>query len=85
MGALKFFMIKVNPKKKMIFQPGGIRRFAGPNRPVYPIFLRSDQRPAATGGKGTALILDRRFTYTNIQAQEKELLKALHEYPGNHV
>lgn len=81
LGALKFFIVKVHPKKKMIFNPEESVDMQGQTGPyIQYSFVRINglmQRIAKeqvdlTTGAG----------YTEIQAQEKELLLALHEFPN---
>ncbi|MBK8923439.1 MAG: arginine--tRNA ligase [Saprospirales bacterium] len=84
MGALKFFMIKVNPKKKMIFNPEESVDLQGQTGPyiqyscvrINGLLQRVEKEQVDLGPA---------FTYTNIQAQEKELLKALQAYPATIV
>ena len=80
LGALKFFIIKVHPKKKMIFNPEESMDMQGQTGPyIQYSFVRINgllQRVAREG-----VDLTPAAQYTDIQAQEKELLKALHEYP----
>ena len=77
---LKFFIIKVHPKKKMIFNPEESMDMQGQTGPyIQYSFVRINgllQRVAREG-----VDLSAAAQYTDIQPQEKELLKALHEYP----
>jgi len=80
LGALKFFIIKVHPKKKMIFNPEESMDMQGQTGPyIQYSYVRINgllQRVAREG-----VDLTPAAQYTDIQPQEKELLKALHEYP----
>ncbi|MBK8196016.1 MAG: arginine--tRNA ligase [Lewinellaceae bacterium] len=81
MGALKFFIIKVHPKKRMIFNPEESVDLQGQTGPyiqysyvrINGLMQRVEKEnidlSAATG-------------YAGIQAQERDLLAALHEYPA---
>jgi len=81
MGALKFFIIKVHPRKKMIFNPEESVELQGQTGPyiqysyvrIYRMMLRvQNENIDLSGWKN----------YTEIQPQEKELLVALHNYPA---
>lgn len=81
MGALKFFIIKVHPRKKMIFNPEESVDLQGQTGPyiqysyvrIYRMMLRvQNENIDLSGWKN----------YTEIQPQEKELLVALHNYPA---
>ena len=41
LGALKYFMLKVDPKKRMLFDPEESIDFNGNTGPFYPIYLCS--------------------------------------------
>ena len=43
LGALKYFLLKVDPKKRMLFNPAGIHRIPGKHRAFYPIYVCEDQ------------------------------------------
>lgn len=80
MGALKFFMIKVNPKKKMIFNPEESVDLQGQTGPyiqysyvrINGLMQRVEKEQVDLSGAGK---------YQDIQPQEKDLLVALHEFP----
>jgi arginyl-tRNA synthetase len=81
MGALKFFIIKVNPKKKMIFNPEESVDLQGQTGPyIQYSFVRINGLMQRVEKEQVDLSIASQ--YTNIQAQEKELLVALHEFPG---
>jgi arginyl-tRNA synthetase len=81
MGALKFFIIKVHPRKKMIFNPEESVDLQGQTGPyiqysyvrIYRMLLRV---------KNEQIDLASAAEYEQIQAQEKELLVALHQFPS---
>jgi arginyl-tRNA synthetase len=81
MGALKFFIIKVHPRKKMIFNPEESVDLQGQTGPyiqysyvrIYRMMLRVQSENIDLSGWNE---------YAEIQPQEKELLVALHNYPS---
>ncbi|MFN4079696.1 MAG: arginine--tRNA ligase [Saprospiraceae bacterium] len=80
LGAMKFFMIKVHPKKKMIFNPEESLDLQGQTGPyVQYSYVRINGLMERVQREDIDLSPAR--DYTAIQAQERELLKALHEYP----
>lgn len=81
LGALKFFMIKVHPKKKMIFNPEESVDLQGQTGPyIQYSFVRINGLRQRVEKEQVDLSPAR--SYTSLQPQEKELLKALHEYPN---
>ncbi|MCB0525865.1 MAG: arginine--tRNA ligase [Lewinellaceae bacterium] len=81
MGALKYFIIKVNPKKRMIFNPEESLDLQGQTGPyiqysyvrINGLMQRIERENIDLSGAGD---------YTEIQAQEKELLLSLHGFPA---
>ncbi len=81
MGALKFFMIKVNPKKKMTFNPEESVDLQGQTGPyIQYSFVRINGLMQRIEKEN--LDLAGWVSYADYQPQEKELLKMLHEYPS---
>jgi arginyl-tRNA synthetase len=81
LGALKFFMIKVNPKRRMIFNPEESVDLQGQTGPyIQYSWVRINGLMQRV--KKENVDLSPAARYTDFQPQEKELLKALHEYPG---
>lgn len=81
LGALKFFMIKVNPKRRMIFNPEESVDLQGQTGPyIQYSWVRINGLMQRVKKENVDLVPAAR--YTDFQPQEKELLKALHEYPG---
>ena len=81
MGALKFFIIKVHPKKKMIFNPEESVDMQGQTGPyVQYSYVRINK--LLQRAELENINLDQHAGYNNIQPQEKELLLALHQYPS---
>ncbi|MBL7828642.1 MAG: arginine--tRNA ligase [Saprospiraceae bacterium] len=80
MGALKFFIIKVHPKKKMIFNPEESVDMQGQTGPyIQYSFVRINGLMQRIEKEGVDLSMFAK--YSDMKPQEKELLVALHEYP----
>lgn len=81
MSALKYFMVKVNPKRKMIYNPEESVEFEGQTGPyIQYSYVRMNSVTAMFQKRG--LSVGPYTGYTHLQAAERELLKALHDYPG---
>ena len=81
MGALKFFIVKVHPKKKMIFNPEESVDLQGQTGPyIQYSHVRINGLMQRIEREGIDLSAANR--YAGIQPQEKELLVALHDYPN---
>lgn len=75
LGALKYFILKVDPKKKMLFNPKESIDFNGHTGPFIQYTharIRSVLRKAGE--------FDRKNTHIQINELEKELVKMLYEY-----
>ncbi len=81
LGALKFFIIKVNPRKKMIFNPEESVDLQGQTGPyIQYSFVRINGLMQRVEKEQVDLsIAD---NYREIQPQEKDLLVALHDFPN---
>lgn len=81
LGALKFFIVKVHPKKKMIFNPEESVDLQGQTGPyIQYSYVRINglmQRIAKEG-----IDLTPATQYSDIQPQEKDLLLTIHDYPA---
>ncbi len=83
LGALKYFILKVDPKKKMLFNPKESIDFNGNTGPfiqytharIQSIFRKGGVDP----GSIKSTINDQQSTITK---QEKELIKMLYNYPA---
>jgi arginyl-tRNA synthetase len=80
LAALKFLIVKVHPHKKMIFNPEDSVSLEGQTGPyVQYAFVRTN---------GLQKYIDElpdfgaAAEYSGLEASEKEILAALHEYPG---
>lgn len=81
MGALKFFIVKVHPKKKMIFNPEESVDLQGQTGPyIQYSYVRINGLMQRIEKEG--IDLSSAGQYAGIQAQEKDLLVAIHDYPG---
>lgn len=81
MGALKFFIIKVHPKKKMIFNPEESVDLQGQTGPyIQYSFVRINGLMQRVEKEGISM--DWAGAYANILPQEKDLMLALHDYPS---
>ncbi len=80
MGALKFFILKVHPKRKMIFNPEESVDLQGQTGPyIQYSYVRINGLMKRVQKEGVDLSLSTQ--YSDIQPQEHELLVALHEFP----
>jgi arginyl-tRNA synthetase len=81
MGALKFFIVKVHPKKKMIFNPEESVDLQGQTGPyIQYSYVRINGLMQRV--EKEKVDLTKAGNYADIQPQEKELLVALHDYPN---
>lgn len=81
MGALKFFIIKVNPKKRMIFNPEESVDLQGQTGPyIQYSFVRIKGLMQRVEKENVDLSLAGQ--YRAMQPQEKDLLVALHDFPS---
>lgn len=82
MGALKYFILKVDPKKRMMFNPAESIDFQGNTGPFIQYTharIKSLLRRAEKDG-----LLEKDFdasTYTNLAGVERELIKFLVQFP----
>lgn len=81
MAALKYFIIKVHPHKKMIFNPEESVDLQGQTGPyIQYSYVRINSLMQRVALENIDLTMADQ--YLDLQAAEKELLVALHEYPG---
>lgn len=81
MAALKFFIIKVHPKKKMIFNPEESVELQGQTGPYIQYSyarINNVMRKAGLENIDSSLASQ----YEQIQQQEKDVLVLLHDYPN---
>ncbi len=80
LGALKYFILKVDPKKTMMFNPEESIDFTGNTGPFIQYTharIKSVLRKANEAG----IILDLNFENQDLEAKEKSLIKLLYDYP----
>jgi arginyl-tRNA synthetase len=82
LGALKYFILKVDPKKNMLFNPAESVDFNGNTGPFIQYTyarIKSVLRKADEAGFGVSM---RDAHDANLMPQEKELLKKVHDFPA---
>lgn len=78
MAALKFFILKVNPKRRMTFNPEESVSLQGQTGPYVQY---AAVRTKALARKAEEVNLDGLEAYTDVQPQEEELLLQLQKFP----
>ncbi len=81
LGALKYFILKVDPKKNMLFNPEESIDFNGNTGPFIQYTyarIRSVLRKAAEKG----IEFDHSFNLSSLSVKEKDLLKRISLFPG---
>lgn len=78
MGALKYFLLKVDPKKKMMFNPAESIDFQGNTGPFIQ-YTHARIRSILRNAKVQDLSID--FSEIQVLPLEKDLLKILYKYP----
>lgn len=84
MAALKFFIIKVNPQKRMVFDPKESVELQGQTGPYIQysyVRTRGVWSHYERAGQKKNVDLDNSINYTALEPQEKDLLQQIHEYP----
>ncbi len=77
MGALKYYILKVDPKKRMLFNPKESVDFAGNTGPfIQYTYARIQSILRKAGATKTAISSDLSLT-----SFERELIKSIHEFP----
>ena len=81
LGALKYFLLKVDPKKKMVFNPEESIDFNGNTAPyIQSNYVRTRSLLRKTDEKGVKVDKARTFD-VELLPQEKALIKMLHNFP----
>ena len=81
-GAMKYHLIKVNPKKKMIFDPKESVDFEGHTGPyIQYAFVRSSGVVRDSVARG--IDLAKPSNYVDLKSEEKDLIQRLYEFPKN--
>ena len=77
LGALKYFILKVDPKKRILFDPESSVDFAGNTGPFIQYTYARIQSILRKAGESATLAQP-----ASMEAREKEIIKHLLEYPG---
>jgi arginyl-tRNA synthetase len=81
LAALKFFMLRVNPRKRMVFNPEESLDLQGQTGPfIQYTYVRTNSLMQRVAREG--IDMSGYKAYTDVQPVEKELLKAVYEYPA---
>jgi arginyl-tRNA synthetase len=81
-GAMKYQLIKVNPKKKMVFDPKESVDFEGHTGPyIQYAFVRSSGVVRDALAKN--IDLSKKSNYTDLKPEEKDLIQRMYELPKN--
>jgi arginyl-tRNA synthetase len=81
-GAMKYQLIKVNPKKKMVFDPKESVDFEGHTGPyIQYAFVRSSGVVRDALAKN--IDLSQKSNYTDLKPEEKDLIQRMYELPKN--
>ncbi len=78
LGALKYFILKVDPKKRMLFDPKESVDFNGNTGPFIQYAHARIQSILRKSGKGELNAFNKQL---KISTEDKDLLKILHEFP----
>lgn len=81
LSALKYFILKVNPRKRMTFNPEESVELQGQTGP-YIQYSYVRVRGVGERGRKEGVDLGEAKTYQGLEPAEKDLLKAILEYPG---
>lgn len=77
LGALKFFIVKVNPKKRMVFDPKESVDMQGQTGPyIQNAYVRMQSVLRRAGGLPTVSL-----PYENLETAERDLISQLYRYP----
>ncbi|RMB61034.1 arginine--tRNA ligase [Dokdonia sinensis] len=79
LAALKYYILKVDPQKRILFNPAESVEFQGNTGPFIQYTFARIQSILRTA-KEVKVATD--FSYDTLEAKEKELLKLLQEYPA---
>ncbi len=82
LGALKYFILKVDPKKNMLFDPQESIDFNGNTGPFIQYTYARIQSVLRKGAETGLKVPDRLNTATQIDEKEKQLVKLIFKYPS---
>ncbi|MDI9878515.1 arginine--tRNA ligase [Flectobacillus longus] len=80
MGALKYFLLKVDPKKRMLFNPAESIDFQGNTGPFIQ-YTHARICSILKKAEGLNINIEDASTYTSLHEVEREIIFALSEYP----
>ncbi len=81
LGALKYFILKVDPRKNMVFNPNESIDFNGHTAPFILYTYARINSVLRKAPKDKLLPLKNPVETSQVAVKEKELLKLLHDYP----
>ena len=82
LGALKYFILKVDPKKNMMFNPNESIDFNGNTGPFIQ-YTHARIRSVLRKASETGIVWDnKQIPYQNLLEKEKETIKLLYSYPA---
>ncbi len=80
LAALKFFIIKVNPQRRMVFDPKESVELQGQTGPyIQYSYVRT--KGVWQKGQKENVDLGKSYNYQSLKPQEKDLILQIHEYP----
>ena len=79
LAALKYFLLKVDPKKRMLFDPAASIDLQGHTGALHPVHLRPHTKPVAQGGRAGCQARGGRKL--SLGPGEREVIKLLHHLP----
>lgn len=80
MGALKYYILRVDPRKRMMFNPEESIDFQGNTGPFIQ-YTHARIKSLMRRGEELGHATDKAGDYKNLQPSEKELVKALAQFP----
>ncbi|MDI9868219.1 arginine--tRNA ligase [Flectobacillus roseus] len=80
MGALKYFLLKVDPKKRMLFNPAESIDFQGNTGPFIQ-YTHARICSILKKAEGQNINIEEASVYTSLHEVEREIIFALSEYP----
>jgi arginyl-tRNA synthetase len=82
LGALKYFILKVDPKKNMLFNPAESIDFNGNTGPFIQYTHARIRSILRTAGQELVESIKVRMPAEKLNARERNLLRSLYEFPG---
>lgn len=82
LGALKYFILKVDPKKNMLFNPAESIDFNGNTGPFIQYTHARIRSILRTAGQEVVETIQIKMPAEKLNARERNLLRSLYEFPG---